>query len=169
MNFKGCKSLLISTFLVASMGAATAATIVRPATFPPVPESWNVSILGNTVEYSSPTNLKTQKTPKTVVRFTYSKRTNSKDAKAVISEYAKTNSCKTPKLQGKGFYTASCPNSGVDVVVIGEVSNMYTIELTGSYDKIAINLINTYVNSIINGKRTFDDRDIGEKVPSEDD
>ena len=41
---------------------------------------------------------------------------------------------------------------------------MYTIELSGEYDRIAIDLINTYVNSIVNGKRTFADREIGEKV-----
>ncbi len=41
---------------------------------------------------------------------------------------------------------------------------MYFIELSGEVTAEAKNLINTYVTSIVNGKRTFEDREIGEKL-----
>ena len=165
MRFKALKSLLLIATL--SFAIQSLASIIRPAFLPAVPESWGVAIIGTTVEYTSPVNPKTQKVPKTIVRFTYSRRTNNKDAKTIIDEYVKSNGCKSPKQLGKGFYSASCSNIGRDVVVVGEISNMYTIELSGEYDRIAIDLINTYVNSIVNGKRTFEDREIGEKVVSQ--
>lgn len=166
MKFNWCKCGTFAVALVFST-QAFATSVIRPAYFPAVPESWGVAIVGNTVEYSSPTNPKTQKQPKTVVRFTYSRSTNQKDAKTIIDEYVKNNGCKSPIQQGKGFYTASCASIDRDVVVVGEVSNMYTVELCGEYDRIAISIINAYINSVINGKRTFEDREIGEKITSE--
>ncbi len=142
---------------------SSAACAVQLAYFPPVPESWNVTVEGETVVYSSPVS-KAQPTPGSVVRFNYSKRTHGNDAKAIIDDYVKKNQCKDPKLLGKGFYTASCPNIGRDIVVIGEINNMYSIEISGDYNTVSTSLINTYVNSIVNGKRTFDNRDIGEPV-----
>ena len=41
---------------------------------------------------------------------------------------------------------------------------MYTVEITGEYTSIAKSLINEYVRNIVNGKRTFEDRNIGEPV-----
>ena len=157
-------SLVLSSFL-AGASYSLDATAVQVAYFPPVPESWNVTVEGDTVVYSSPVN-KTQPTPSSTVRFTYSKRTQGKDAKTVVDDYVSQNQCKEAKTLGKGFYTASCPNIGRDVVVIGEVNNMYTVEISGDYNTVSTNLINAYVNSIVNGKRTFDNRDIGEPVNS---
>lgn len=159
-------SLVLSSFVFGALYSVTAQA-VQIAYFPPVPESWNVTVEGDTVVYSSPVN-KTQPTPSSTVRFTYSKRTSGKDAKAVVDEYVNKNQCKEAKTLGKGFYTASCPNISRDVVVIGEVNNMYTVEISGDYNTVSTNLINTYVNSIVNGKRTFDNRDIGEPINSND-
>lgn len=156
-------SLVVSSLVTGAMYSVTA-NAVQVAYFPPVPESWNVTVEGDTVVYSSPVNRKTQPTPSSIVRFTYSKRTKGKDAQNVIDDYVKNNQCKEAKNLGKGFYTASCPNISRDVVVIGEVNNMYTVEISGDYNTVSTNLINTYVNSIVNGKRTFDNRDIGEPV-----
>lgn len=157
-------SLVLSSFLAGALYSLEA-TAVQVAYFPPVPESWNVTVEGDTVVYSSPVN-KTQPTPSSTIRFTYSKRTLGKDAKKVVDDYVNLNQCKQAKTLGKGFYTASCPNIGRDVVVIGEVNNMYTVEISGDYNTVSTNLINAYVNSIVNGKRTFDNRDIGEPVNS---
>lgn len=157
-------SLVLSSFLAGALYSLEA-TAVQVAYFPPVPESWNVTVEGDTVVYSSPVN-KTQPTPNSTIRFTYSKRTLGKDAKKVVDDYVNQNQCKEAKTLGKGFYTASCPNIGRDVVVIGEVNNMYTVEISGDYNTVSTNLINVYVNSIVNGKRTFDNRDIGEPVNS---
>ncbi|MGN1281996.1 MAG: hypothetical protein ACI4UM_08885 [Succinivibrio sp.] len=153
----GCLCLGVVSF--------AAVSAVQLAYFPPVPESWTLTIEGNTVVYASPTNKKTQPLPKTTIRINYSKRTASKDALGIISEYVKQNTCNEPKQLGRGFYTASCPNMGRDIVVIGELNNMYSIEISGEYSSIAKNLINTYVNSIVNGKRIFEDREIGENIP----
>ena len=108
MRFKALKSLLLIATL--SFATQSLASIIRPAFLPAVPESWGVAIIGTTVEYTSPVNPKTQKVPKTIVRFTYSRRTNNKDAKTIIDEYVKSNGCKSPKQLGKGFYSASCSN-----------------------------------------------------------
>ncbi len=136
------------------------------AYFPPVPESWNVKVEGTTVEYSSPVNKKTQPQPKTMVRFQYTKTTMDKDATTLASEYSKSHECNEPREQGKSFFTISCPNISRNAVIVGEPNNMYTIELTGEVSPEAKMLLNTYVTSIVNGKRTFEDREIGEKVSS---
>ena len=69
MRFKALKSLLLIATL--SFATQSLASIIRPAFLPAVPESWGVAIIGTTVEYTSPVNPKTQKVPKTIVRFTY--------------------------------------------------------------------------------------------------
>lgn len=158
-------SFVISSLIACVLYSQTVHA-VQLAYFPPVPESWNVSVEGETVVYSSPVS-KTQPTPSSIVRFTYSKRTYGKDSKDIVDDYVKKNQCRDAKILGKGFYTASCPNIGRDVVVIGEVNNMYTVEISGDYNTVSTNLINTYVNSIVNGKRTFENRDIGEPVNGE--
>ncbi|MGN0894945.1 MAG: hypothetical protein ACI4ND_08135 [Succinivibrio sp.] len=160
----GIRGLGLLSVLGLGLSSFAALSAVQIAYFPAVPESWNLNVEGTTVVYTSPTNRKTQPLPKTTIRINYSKRTAAKDALGVISEYVKNNSCNESKQLGKGFYTASCPNMGRDIVVIGEVNNMYSIEISGEYSSIAKNLINTYVNSIVNGKRTFDDREIGENI-----
>lgn len=138
---------------------------IQIAYFPPVPESWNIAIEANTVVYTSPIDKKTQPTPRTTVRFNYTKRTHGADAYELIRDYVKKNSCRQSKQLGKGFYTASCPSMSRDVVIVGEVDNMYTVEIIGDYSTVAMGLINTYVNHIVTGKRTFDDREIGDRLP----
>ncbi len=133
------------------------------AYFPPVPESWDVKVEGTSIEYSSPVNKKTQPQPKTKVRFQYTKTTMDKDAVTLSQEYAKSHECATPREQGKAFFTISCPNISRNAVIVGEPNNMYTIEITGEVSAEAKVLINSYVTSIVNGKRTFEDREIGEK------
>ncbi len=151
---------IVSLASVSSLALAN----TQMAYFPPVPESWDVKIENNSIEYTSPVNKKTQPQPKSRVKFVYTKNTETKDATTLAEEYSKTHECNPPKLQGKGFYTISCPTISRDAVIVGEVNNMYTIELTGERTPESIGLINTYVTSIVNGKRTFEDREIGEKV-----
>ncbi|SKA61045.1 hypothetical protein SAMN02745213_01008 [Succinivibrio dextrinosolvens DSM 3072] len=154
------KLVLLSAILLGFSAYAE----TQMAYFPPVPESWNVKVEGTSIEYSSPVNKKTQPQPKTKVRFQYTKTTQDKDATTLAQEYAKTNECGAPREQGKAFFTISCPNIARNAVIVGEPNNMYFIELSGEVSAEAKNLINTYVTSIVNGKRTFEDREIGEKV-----
>ena len=59
--------------LAASVVASSAMADFKVATYPPVPESWSVTIEGNTVIYESPVSKK-QTTPLTKILFTYTKR-----------------------------------------------------------------------------------------------
>lgn len=163
---------LFTTALTLLLSSTNVSAQIQVATLPTVPESWTVSIEGTTVIYASPVNKKL-KQPSSSVRFTYSKRTTEKneegetitlDAKAVTDRYVKKNECKAPRQLGIGFYTAACPSISRDVVIVGEANNMYTVEITGEYTSIAKSLINEYVRNIVNGKRTFEDRNIGEPV-----
>lgn len=149
----------------AALECFNANAAIQIAYFPPVPESWNVTIEANTVIYTSPIDKKTQPTPRTTLRFNYSKATNGQDAYDLIRDYVKKNSCRQTKQLGKGFYTASCPSMSRDVVIVGEINNMYTVEIIGDYSTVAMGLINTYVTQIVTGKRTFDDREIGDRIP----
>lgn len=147
--------------VVFAVGTAQAA--IRTAFFPPVPESWTQEIEGKAVVYKSPVVPKVQPEPLTQVRFTYSKATNGQDALSYAQDFIKKNSCTKAVEQGKGFYTTSCSTLGEDAVIIGEPDNMYLIEISGEYTNVAMDMINGYLNSIVKGKRTFNDRDIGEK------
>lgn len=147
--------------LAATVFASSAMADFKVATYPPVPESWSVKIEGNTVIYESPVSKK-QKMPLTKILFTYTKRTENKNAELLTLEYVKKYECKEPKRLGKGFYTASCSDIGRDVVIVGEPNNMYQIEIAGEYNSVALELINSYLNAIVGGKKTFEDRDIGE-------
>jgi|SRR5574344_18078 hypothetical protein len=157
---------LLYTLATCALVSEVALAETQMAYLPPVPESWNVVVTGTTVEYTSPVNRKTQPTPKTTLRFTYSRKTQGKTAIEVISDYAKNNGCSEPKKQGKSFYTSSCEAISRDVVVVGEPNNMYTIEISGEHGTESSQIVNTYLTSIINGKRTFEDREIGENVSS---
>ncbi|MGN0909177.1 MAG: hypothetical protein ACI4NA_06115 [Succinivibrio sp.] len=136
---------------------------VRAAFFPPVPETWSMSIDGKTVVYSSPVP-KGSKVPATEVRITYTKDTGGRDAAAYADDYIRLNHCAPKSGHGKGFYTTNCQTAGKDAVIIGESDNLYLIELKGVYNQVSTDLINQYVNAVISGKRTFRDRDIGEMV-----
>lgn len=157
---------ILYTLTTCALVSEVALAETQMAYLPPVPESWNVVVTGTTVEYTSPVNRKTQPTPKTTLRFTYSRKTQGKTAIEVISDYAKNNGCSEPKKQGKSFYTSSCEAISRDVVVVGEPNNMYTIEISGEHGTESSQIVNTYLTSIINGKRTFEDREIGENVSS---
>lgn len=137
---------------------------VRAAFFPPVPETWTMSVDGKTVVYSSPVP-KESKEPATQVRITYTKDTGGKDAAAYADDYVRLNRCAPKAGYGKGFYTTNCQTAGKDAVIIGESDNLYLIELKGVYNQVSTDLINGYVNAVISGKHTFRDRDIGEAVP----
>ena len=154
-------SVLTVGFGICSLAYATRLQMVY---FPPVPENWTMKVEGTTVEYYSPVNSKTSRNPRTVLRLQYTKKHADKDAKTLAEEYSKEHECKPPKQQGKGFYTISCPLIQRDAVVVGEPGNMYHIELSGDRVQEAMDLINSYVTAIVNGKRTFEDREIGEKV-----
>ncbi len=156
------KNLKIALALGMFLGCGSTLAVVQMAFFPPVPENWNMKIEGTTVEYSSPTDAKSPK-PRTVLRLQYTKKTADKDAKTLAEEYAKEHECNEPKQQGKGFYTISCPTIQRDAVIVGEPNNMYHMELSGDRLTEAMEVMNSYVTSIINGKRTFEDREIGEK------
>lgn len=136
--------------------------------FPPVPESWTMSLEDKTVIYSSPVVPKVQPEPATVLRFTYTKATLGKDARLYATDYAQAKKCELPVKRGKGFYTIGCSIMGSDVVVIGEPDNMYMIEIQGKYSKEATDLLSDYLNAIISGKRTFRDRSIGDRDYSKD-
>lgn len=136
--------------------------------FPPVPESWTMSLDDKTIVYSSPVVPKVQPEPATVLRFTYTKATMGKDAYTYSADYAQQKRCELPVKRGKGFYTIGCSLMGNDVVIIGEPDNMYMIEIHGTYSKEATDLISNYLNEIIAGKRTFRDRSIGDRDYSKD-
>lgn len=142
--------------------ADAAVADVRTAYFPPVPEGWSVRIDNTTVVYSSAARNE-HNGPLSQLKFTYSRSTHGMDAAGVADDFIERNRCSPKVEQGKGFYTAGCKLLGTDVIVIGEVNNVYRIEITGSYSREVTMLLNKYVNDIVRGKRTFEDRDIGEK------
>lgn len=156
-------SILAAAALFTVLLPYTACAEIKSAFLPAVPESWNMTIDGKTVIYSAPVAKKGEK-PATVVKFTYTRATKGRDAAAVMDEYIRVHQCSPKTEQGKGFYTTSCATVSTDAVVVGEPDNMYTLEVVGLYNQASTNLINSYLNEIINGKRTFEDRDIGEKV-----
>ncbi|MCR5536638.1 MAG: hypothetical protein K6F05_04400 [Succinivibrio sp.] len=142
-----------------------AATEIRSAHLPPVPEGWNIKVNGQTVIYSSPKKGDSQRHA-SVLKFTHTKNTNGLDAQGYMEGYISQYNCSREKQLGKGFYTVSCRKKATDAVVVGEENNMYLLEITGEYSKTAVALLNTYLNEIVKGKHTFEDRDIGEKVYS---
>ena len=146
----------------ALLGSESLASQLRSAHFPPVPEGWNIRIKGQTVIYSSPKIGESQRSA-SVLRFTHTKNTNGMDAQTFMESYVSQNNCSKEKKLGKGFYTVSCRKKATDAVVVGEEGNLYLLEITGEYSKLAVSLLNTYLNEIVKGKHTFEDRDIGEK------
>ena len=138
-------------------------TIIRPVHFPPVPVGWTMDVINNKVEYQSPINLKTNNSD-TIIDFTYTIDTKGMDAKKYAESYVKEKECSKAKALGKGFYTTSCETLNTYAIFIGEVDNLYKIELHGDYASDASVLIKNYVNEIINGKHVFNDRTIGDAI-----
>lgn len=149
--------------LVAVLTSLTVAADIRTAYFPPVPDGWDVKIDNTTVIYAS-SGRNERNEPISQVKFTYSRATHGMDAAALADEFITRNRCSPKVEQGKGFYTSGCKVLGMDVIFIGEVNNCYRIEISGMYTREATALVNKYVNDVVRGKRTFEDRDIGEKV-----
>lgn len=135
---------------------------IVPVYFPPVPYGWQIEIApDNTVSYFHPKSKNSDEVD-TTINMRYTRRTLDQDAEAFIDEYIATNSCEDKTQQGHGFYTTTCGVTNTYAIVIGEVNNMYLIELKGNYSSAASAIIGSYVNSIVKGKRVFKDRSIGE-------
>ncbi len=130
--------------------------------FPPVPMRWTLRLDGNSVVYTAPEKRVSElDTVNSEVRLTYTRRTKGQGAAVFTDNYVKEHHCQMKHAVGIGFYTAACPDSNSNVVVIGESNNMYVIEITGIYDRSVKALVEGYVQRIISGKRVFRDRDIG--------
>lgn len=160
MRVSNIKALGLSLLLVL-VGTATAEEI-RPVHFPAVPDGWSLSINDNTVVYKS--GGAKGKTPDSVVKFKYTRATNGLDAHGYIEDYINKYQCSAAKEHGRGFYTTSCKQQSTDAVVVGETGNLYLLEITGVYSKVAMDLLNTYLNDILKSKYAFVDRFIGDRV-----
>lgn len=148
--------------------AANASKSFKPSPVhtPEVPFGWSQSIQGKSIEYVS-NKLDDKKAPATIVRLTYTKATQGQGAKGYMQAFAKKNFCEEPNRVGHGFYTVNCKDLNTYAIVIGEVSNLYLIELSGDVDAVAKNLIDSYIKGITTGKHVFHDRDIGDVAPKE--
>lgn len=160
MRGSNIKAWLLSLLLI--LAGTAAAEEIRPVHFPAVPDGWSLSINGNTVVYKS--GGAKGKAPDSVVKFKYTRATNGLDAYGYIEDYINKYQCSSAKEQGKGFYTTSCKQQSTDAVVVGEIGNLYLLEITGIYSKVAVGLLNTYLNDILKSKYAFVDRFIGDKV-----
>ncbi len=168
-------SAMASDSVEKASSSGTAAAFFKPETevdivpFPPVPLRWTQSISGTSVIYTSPQDKPSDSreqnentaTLSSEVRITYTKRTQGMDAYGYINAFVSKHQCRAPLRVGVGFYTAACPDSGSNVVVIGEVGNLYLIEISGIYDRSVKALVEGYVRAIISGKRVFHDRNVG--------
>lgn len=135
---------------------------IRPVHFPPVPYGWQIEVKeDNTVSYYHKKSKKSEEID-TTINMRYTRRTIDLDAAAFMDDYVRTHSCEDKQQQGHGFYTTSCGVTNTYAIVIGEINNMYLIELKGSYSSAASAIIGDYVNSIVSGKKVFKDRNIGE-------
>lgn len=142
-------------------------TIV-PVYFPAVPFGWDVKVENNTVSYihaeapDPATGRKASPGSATTIKMRYTRKTSRMDAAAYMDNYVNTHSCELKVKQGTGFYTTACMSTNTYAIVIGEVDNMYIIELIGQYNSAARAIIEHYVGSIVNGKHVFADRTIGD-------
>lgn len=135
---------------------------IEAARFPAVPDKWNIEVLDNAVIYTAPLDAKKNAIP-TTVKLTYTKKTNNQEARGFIDAYSMSHQCSDIKRVAHGFYTTTCKGSDTFAIAIGEVSNMYLIELTGIYDASAKSIINSYIKNITTGKHVFYDRTIGDE------
>lgn len=152
--------LTLSSF---SVCAKEDASEIRNVYFPPVPEFWEQSIEGQSIVYSAPSAQQGGKSP-TEIKITYTRRTDGRDALAMIKEYGKLHQCATERQLGVGFYMTSCKDYGTDAIFIGEPNNLYEVEISGIYTREAKDLVSRYLSEIIKGKRTFLDRSIGDSL-----
>ncbi len=134
---------------------------IEPVYYPPVPFGWQVVVgSDNSVSYvhsdkgEGPDHV-------TTIKMRYTRKTANMDAQTYMRNYAYTHSCNNLIKQGTGFYTADCLDSNTYAIVIGEVDNLYIVELTGDYNNAARAIIEGYISAIITGKKVFADRNIG--------
>lgn len=134
---------------------------IEPVYYPPVPFGWQVVINNdNTVSYIH-ANASDGADHTTTIKMRYTRKTANMDAECYMRNYTYSHSCTNMFKQGTGFYTADCLESNTFAIVIGEVDNLYVIELTGDYSNAARAIIESYVSDIITGKKVFADRNIG--------
>ena len=134
---------------------------IEPVYYPPVPFGWQVVVgSDNSVSYVH-ANQSEGADHTTTIKMFYTRKTAKMDAERYMRNYVYNHSCTNMFKQGTGFYTADCLESNTYAIVIGEVDNMYVIELTGDYNNAARAIIEGYVSSIIMGKKVFADRNIG--------
>lgn len=143
---------------------------IVPVYYPAVPFGWEVKIEDNTVSYirknsdddASRTSDALGNDPDTTIRMYYTRKTLGKNAAAFMDDYVAKNGCEAKSKQGTGFYTTSCRNTNTYAIVIGEKDNLYRIELIGNYNTAARTIIEHYVGNIVNGKKVFANRNIGD-------
>lgn len=144
---------------------------IVPVYFPPVPFGWKVEVDKNVVKYTHQDDPNTtassfingQSSPtSTTINMYYTRKTAGRDAATFMNGYVNKNGCAEKSQQGNGFYTTACRKSNTYAIVIGEVDNLYLIELVGNYNQAAQVIIEQYVGNIVNGKKVFADRDIGD-------
>ncbi len=164
MTFKSLAQKTLCLAAVTVMAEYACADNIRSAHFPPVPEGWTIEVNGNTVIYKSPSGGKNNLPSASVLRFTHTRNSGGLDAEKYIQDYINTNECERANQLGIGVYRSTCRSNKSDVVVAGEVNNMYLLEIQGEYSKSAVATMQAYLDEIIKGKHTFEDRNIGEKV-----
>lgn len=142
-------------------------TEVRNAFFPPVPDNWTLKIENNTLIYSAPVQ-KQGEEPASVIKLAYSRATADKTAENLIDDFIKLKHCENKQQIGKDFYMTSCKLAKVDAIFVGEVNNMYRIEVQGVYSSEAKGIVNKYLNDIVKGKRTFKDRTVADKMTGDE-
>ena len=143
---------------------------IVPVYFPAVPFGWKVEIKDNVVSYiRQPRNDNGTAASDglgagrdTTIRMYYTRKTVGKDAAAFMDDYVMQYGCEVKSQQGTGFYTTACRDTNTYAIVIGEVDNLYRIELVGNYNTAARTIIEQYVGNIVNGKKVFADRNIGD-------
>lgn len=146
---------------------------IVPVYFPAVPFGWKVEVDSNenVVKYTHQDDpnstygsfINGQSSPmSTTIKMYYTRKTMYRDAAAYMNDYVIKNNCAEKSQQGNGFYTTSCRKSNTYAIVIGEVDNLYLIELIGNYNHAAQAIIEQYVGNIVNGKKVFANRDIGD-------
>ena len=157
----------IMTFVVNMMlcacfaSAAWANLDVVPVPAPAVPEGWTIKLLDKVLVYEPP---KIKNGPVFQLRFTYSRNTHEEDATAYSKTYATAHKCEYNKQIGVGFFSLKCEEENTFAIVIGEVNNMYLIEVKGQANEGVKIIIGNYLQELINGKHVFVDRHIGDQV-----
>ncbi|MCR5084153.1 MAG: hypothetical protein K6A65_01455 [Succinivibrionaceae bacterium] len=164
------RNLMVAALALAMLPALAQGEVnnseVRPAYFPPVPMDWTQRIQNNAVEYLSPRDEFTRKgPPPTIIRFGYSRHTEDMPAEEYARHYSMLNQCEQPVQRGIGFFSVKCNDINTFALVIGELDNMYTLEMIGVVQPEGRRIMEQYLNNIIGGRHTFRDRNIGDPLP----